>query len=212
MSNFAISIDTETLGLDVDAPIIQIGAAMFDTTSVDYPKCVPAVLEFYVWRESFHYVEPYAAAMNAEILYAIASVRMAKGVDVLDFSREEIKYPGIYVRYTHAISYLNEWMLQWKHCFEDDKFVFAGKNFGVFDLPKLQALPGTLAPHRHRFIDPSNLYWTPEVDGTVLPDTKTCMKRAGMEGRVSHTALADARDVAELIQRWTQVGVAENVA
>jgi len=53
----------------------------------------------------------------------------------------------------------------------------------------------------HRILDPAALYWQPEIDGVELPDTKTCMERAGIAGDVAHTAVEDARLVARLIRR-----------
>ncbi len=50
-------------------------------------------------------------------------------------------------------------------------------------------------------LDPAALYWQPEIDGVELPDTKTCMQRAGIGGGVAHTAVEDARMVALLIRR-----------
>jgi len=53
----------------------------------------------------------------------------------------------------------------------------------------------------HRILDPAAMYWQPEIDGMELPDTKTCMERAGISGEVAHTAIEDARVVARLIRK-----------
>ena len=45
------------------------------------------------------------------------------------------------------------------------------------------------------------LYWQPEIDGAQLPDTKTCMERAGINGEVAHTAVEDAQVVVRLIRQ-----------
>ena len=45
------------------------------------------------------------------------------------------------------------------------------------------------------------MYWRPETDGVELPNTKTCMERAGISGEVAHTAIEDARVVALLIRQ-----------
>jgi hypothetical protein len=52
----------------------------------------------------------------------------------------------------------------------------------------------------HRTIDPANLFWDPLID-RGLPNTKTCMERAGLDGEVAHTAVEDARVVCKLIRR-----------
>jgi len=200
----AVSIDIETLGLAPWAPIIQIGAAVFSID--DEPGEVIDTLEFYVWQEAFDNVEPYAAAMNAEILYAIASVKEEDfpdddGEPCIRFSGE--KYPGTYVRDIDAIDFLNTWIERHEAQFVGGKFTLCGKNFGSFDKPMLDRL-GDLVTSRHRYPDPGSLFWQPEIDGTVLPDTKTCMQRVGITGAVEHTAKADAIVVARLIQTWVQ--------
>jgi len=66
---------------------------------------------------------------------------------------------------------------------ENEKIVVAGKNYASFDA------------------DPAALYWQPEIDGMELPNTKTCMERAGIGGDVAHIAVEDARVVVRLIRR-----------
>jgi len=90
---------------------------------------------------------------------------------------------------------------------ENEKIVVAGKNYANFDanfLSKLTSWDKHIKFH-HRTLDPAALYWQPETDGVELPDTKTCMQRAGISGEVSHTALEDARMVVELIRQAIDV-------
>jgi len=143
-----------------------------------------------------------ALCSRDECRYPVRYRQMDRNTDVVE--NEGGRYPGIYVRHTEAIPYLNNWMRQFEDHFVYNKFVFTGKNFGSFDLPKLKAQPGVLARSRHRYIDPGNLYWRPKIDGVVLPDTRTCMERAGMGPQVEHKALADATVVAQLVQTWAQ--------
>ena len=77
----------------------------------------------------------------------------------------------------------------------------AGKNYAGFDDRFLRCLPGwdVEKVFRRRVIDPGELYWNPLKD-SELPNTEECMKRAGLEGVVAHTALEDAKVVARLIQ------------
>ena len=89
-----------------------------------------------------------------------------------------------------------------------DRFNVAGKNFASFDDKFLRKLPefGKFFRYRHRVIDPAMLFWNPLTDDK-LPDTKTCMERAGLSGEVAHNALDDARIVVKLIH----IGVGRHV-
>ena len=46
-----------------------------------------------------------------------------------------------------------------------------------------------------------NLFYETARD-EMLPDTQECMRRAGIDGEVAHTALEDARLVVELVRRY----------
>ena len=76
----------------------------------------------------------------------------------------------------------------------------AGKNFASFDRQFLKRLPdfeGMVRLH-HRTLDPAMLFWQPGDE--KLPDSKTCYERAGMNGKVAHTALEDAMAVVWLLR------------
>jgi len=77
----------------------------------------------------------------------------------------------------------------------------AGKNFASFDMQFLYRLPGFagLVKFRHRVLDPAILYWRPLQDER-LPDSKTCYERAGIDGKVAHTAVEDALAVVQLVR------------
>ena len=85
---------------------------------------------------------------------------------------------------------------------EDEKIVVAGKNYASFDASFLRKLTnwGKHVNVHHRILDPAAMYWQPEIDGVQLPDTKTCMERAGIVGDVAHTAVEDAQVVVRLIR------------
>jgi DNA polymerase III epsilon subunit-like protein len=79
----------------------------------------------------------------------------------------------------------------------------AGKNYDSFDarlLRKLTNWDKHLRVHHH-ILGPAALYWQPKTDGVELPDTKTCMERAGISGEVAHTAVEDAQVVVGLIRQ-----------
>ena len=77
----------------------------------------------------------------------------------------------------------------------------AGKNFAAFDMQFLYRLPqfNRHVNFRHRVLDPAILFWNPEDER--LPDSKTCYERAGMDGKVSHTAVEDALAVVRLVRQ-----------
>jgi len=75
----------------------------------------------------------------------------------------------------------------------------AGKCFGAFDLQFLRKLPRFNLHISSRVFDPAILYWEP--GDKRIPDTLECMKRAGIEGNVAHTALEDAEVIVKLIRK-----------
>jgi hypothetical protein len=81
------------------------------------------------------------------------------------------------------------------------KISIAGKNVGMFDMPflnkKLKKRWGDITI-LHRVIDPAILYYMPGDKN--LPDSATCLERAGMAGEVAHTALEDAIMVVKLVR------------
>lgn len=54
--------------------------------------------------------------------------------------------------------------------------------------------------YRHRIIDPSILYvdWSKDES---LPSLDECLKRAGIEKSVTHTAVEDAWDVIQVLRK-----------
>ena len=187
METIQFSIDTETLGLKDDAPIIQIGIAAFDIFAE--PGKVISSTEFVVNHGIINNVEPYAAAMNYKILALLGGYEVEDPLDC------EIVHVSL------AASVIAAFMAG----FDIETPTCAGKNFASFDRPKLEALPGweTHMPRiHHRSPDPGSMWWVPKIDGAVLPGLKTCMERAGIAGEVAHTAEEDAIVVAKLIQIW----------
>lgn len=187
-----VSIDLETTGLDPEnCQIIELGAVIDDWLE---PLSDQPTFHCYVKRRDFK-GEPYALSMHSEIFKRIATEE-----DVYNYL-----YPG-----EVGPEFLT-WIerndgAQWNS--EEgryDRFNAAGKNFASFDDRFLRKLPNFLTcfRYRHRIIDPAMMYWNPLKD-EKLPDSKTCMERAGLDGEVAHTALEDAQMVARLIQ----IGVA----
>lgn len=169
-----VSIDLETTGLDPEyCQIIEFGAVIDDwiTPVEELPR-------YHRYIEHERIVgEPYALAMNAEILRKIAV---------------EGGYPN-----EHLFLSFVEWLQEY---FPQLPVTVAGKNFAAFDLPFIRRLPD-FRPRvfRHRYIDPGTLYWHPEVDDAP-PSTAECLERAGLDTYVPHTAVEDAMNVIRIIR------------
>lgn len=179
-----VSIDIETTGLDPETcQVLSIGAVIDDWKS---PIKELPTFHCYINHGTFT-GEPFALSMHSKIFRAIA---------------EDIDDPCI--RYPDAIT---DEFDQWLYCnriYTDKKrIVVAGKNFGVFDYQFLKRLPNWKSHihMKHRFIDPGNLYFDPIIDDEP-PNTETCMARAGILDKVTHTALEDALMVVRLIRFW----------
>jgi oligoribonuclease (3'-5' exoribonuclease) len=178
MSEF-LSIDIETTGLDKDTcQIIEIGAIIDDFQK---PHAVPPMFHCYVVNNTYN-GEPYALSMHSEIFRRMANKTKGYSYWVLD----------------HAVLEFNNWLDSYSK--NGQVWTVTGKNYAGFD-------DKFLSKHRHwnqgrlshRVLDPGSMYFNPLTD-TAVPNTAECMRRAGIEGRVAHTALEDATIVAELIQ------------
>lgn len=176
-----VSIDIETLGLNINSPIIQVGFAIGDTKT----STIIGSGETLVRHDNYNNCEPYAMAMNAKILDKLSGrVPSSDSVIPADYVSQWLRksinevVPGLGTR--------------------SNKITFAGKNVASFDLPRLSLLPEfDIISYHHRCLDPAILYF--EEGDECLPDSKLCMDRAGLSGEVAHTAEEDAIVVAKLI-------------
>lgn len=168
------SVDVETTGLDPETcQIIQIGVVLDDFKR---PIDMLPKLELLVLQEDGLYVgEPFALHMNCELFKQM--IEPEEGTYCT-----EKQLPGL----------LETWFCNngWDGKTE---VTYAGKNFSNFDWHFLEkAFVFHAVPPKHRCIDLGNLYWDPKIDGGKLPNTLTCMERAGILGEVTHKALEDA--------------------
>lgn len=177
-----VSIDIETTGLDPEVcQVIEFGAVLEDwITPIEQ---LPRFHRYVVHDRIIG--EPFALAMNAEILRRIAN-------------REE---GYLYATPAQLAAEFDIW-LQMNQVIKEPSqaFTAAGKNFASFDLQFLRRIPAFkhIKIH-HRSIDPAMLYWRPETD-IGLPSSKTCKDRAGVPGDVIHTAIEDAIDVIQTVR------------
>ena len=179
-----VSIDIETTGLNSEnCQVLEIGAVIDDRTT---PIEACPTFQCYV-DHGLILGEPFAVSMHQAILRRIAT------------HEEEYTYLQPWEVATQFRDFLKEHGLDP----ENEKVFVAGKNYSSFDsrfLSKITSWEKYIKVH-HRILDPAALYWQPEIDGVELPDTKTCMERAGIAGEVAHTAIEDARMVALLIRQ-----------
>jgi len=174
-----VSIDLETTGLNPDyCQILEFGA-VFD----NWKGPISQLKRFqrYILHDQIT-GEPFALQMNAALLRKIATYKFGDAGFCLS-------------RYLYG-----EFRLWLRECCGWDitkNITPAGKNFATFDLRFLRPL-GFDCFHR-RTLDPALLYWRPE--DTILPDSKTCLDRAGLGSKVAHTALEDAEAVCHMIRR-----------
>lgn len=175
-----ISVDIETTGLNPDyCDVIEFGAVLDDLVS---PLHSLPQFHCYVTKPMNRYQgEPYALWMNANILKRIA-----------DREAGYSYIPG---------ELLDEVFAEWiKEQGLEEPVVIAGKNFANFDLLFLRKLGfGTHFKMRHRILDPGCMYMDFSLDNQP-PSLETCLERAGMPKRVSHTAIEDALDVIRCIR------------
>ena len=177
-----LSIDLETTGLDAETcQTLEIGAVMEDwKIPVDE---LPVYHRYVVYPLIVG--TPYALALNAEILRKIAC---------------QNDHPLYFLTPEEVVDDLLKWLLAVCHWdATKESMNAAGKNFSSFDLTFLRKLPGwDRIKFSHRALDPAILYLLPT--DKKLPDTKTCLKRAGLVDTITHHAVDDAKQIIHLVR------------
>jgi len=192
-----VSIDIETTGLDPDTcQVLEIGAVIDDWET---PVAGLPIFHCFIQHEEYR-GQPYALFRNSRIFEILASgdyVESSRRVHSFGIDRT-----NYFLKPKEVAKRFQEWLKENKIP-DNDRITVAGKNFGSFDLQFLKRLPESdllISRIRHRNIDPAIFYWNPEIDGSKLPDLKTCLERAGIESTVRHEAVDDARQVIKLIR------------
>jgi DNA polymerase III epsilon subunit-like protein len=189
-----LSVDIETTGLDPETCDILEFGAVIDTISPD-GATVPVEqlpsFHAYLARDSYR-GEPYALSMHPAIFRRIA-VRQ-EGFRYLAPERLGFEF--------------RNWLIDQGFPLPEGKtrvkVQCAGKNFAGFDRAFLAKLDGFLdyIELAHRSFDPGTLYFDPRTD-KAIPSTEECLKRAGLDATVAHTAVEDARNVVRLLRyKW----------
>lgn len=186
-----LSVDIETAGLESDLSVLQIGcvAEKFSKPIEELKKFELLVIP----DDGIIIGQPAALEMNADLISRINGVLMGTNDEPNCEQRFISEY---FAGWLDSIGYYDQLGPK------EESVPFAGKNFRGFDYEFLVNLcffdPIKVS---HRFIDLGNLFWNPEKDGGKVPNFKTCKERAGIEGEVKHTALADALDVVKCIRK-----------
>lgn len=183
-----VHVDIETLGLNEETcDIIELGAVFDDMTLNHRLGSLPTFHCYILPPNGKTYTgEPYAMSMHPTILRRIATREVGYRYLTPDAARLDFQ----------------AWLMRLP--FNKNRATFCGKNFGMFDHNFLKKLPywrENLIERRgyhHRVLDPGSLY--AKLGDDPLPDTKECMRRAGLDGEVAHTAVEDAMTTVALVR------------
>lgn len=173
-----VSVDLETTGLNPDTcDIVEFAAQVYSTQAATPVETWP-FLHCYMDQEEWR-GETYALSMHAEAFHRIAAHE-----------------PGYLYIDPQALGETFQRFLTGQNIL--GKVTVAGKNFGAFDLQFLRRFPYIMGDmFHHRSLDPAMMFF--QQDDTEISTLQMCLNRAGLDTKVQHTALEDARDVAKLI-------------
>jgi len=201
-----VSIDIETTGLDPKHNQVLEFAAVYDDLREDVDVDKLPHYHAYVRREDdLYHGSAYALALNHKILSILAGFGKP-GYAIHNYQTAESLLLSFY-NWLDKVGYPD---LTNSHMVGDELYFCitpAGKNFASFDKRFLEeqcVVPKQLR-FSHRVFDPGSLYFRLGEDN-MLPDSKECMKRAGLAGDVAHTALEDAKMVVRLIRHKFKEG------
>ena len=182
-----VSIDIETLGLKPNqCDIIEFGAVIDDFVSPieELPR-----FHCYLTKPG----DIYKGEVYAMFMHSKTGIfeRIAKREEGFNYIPDDLLDEVFY-----------EW-LQDEGFEPNEKAIVAGKNFSAFDLPFLKTIGfGTKTRLHHRTLDPGSM-WVDVVKDNNPPGLEECLKRAGIEKTVEHTAVEDAIDVIKCIRAFS---------
>ena len=183
-----VSIDIETTGLNPEScQILEIGAVIDD-----FESPISALPTFHCYVDhGFYHGEPFALQLNALILGRLA--RIEENKQFFSF----LKPTGVAEEFACFLT---------RNKIDSRRVPCAGKNFASFDKRFLEKLPywSNWIKLNHRTLDPAILFLDFDKDDGI-PDTKTCMERAGILGEVAHTAVEDALTVVQLVRKAREI-------
>jgi len=191
------SLDIETTGLDADVCDVLQFAAILDDFSQPKPLAKLPTLKICFIKDEQLVGDAYALSMHQKILLQIDRAKKLRLQEDEDGTR--------FMRLSELPEALNGFLFAngWTPDPKTDRFYVnvAGKNAAGFDLPflKRKIKKWGRVYLNQRVMDPAVLYFNPMNDSS-LPDMQECMKRAGIQGDVAHTATEDAMTVVRLLR------------
>lgn len=177
-----VSIDIETLGTDPETCDVIEFAAVIDN-HIDPVGMLPTY-HCYLPKDVYR-GQPFAMAMHSKILHRIA-----------------VREPGFsYIPQNLLGENFSQWLVKNgveknENFYDPIELIVAGKNFPGFDqrfLRRIENFENNINVFR-RILDPCTSFYRPKIDKKP-PGLSECLKRAGIEKSVEHTAVADAIDV-----------------
>ena len=180
-----VSIDLETTGLDPDSTDILEFGAVLDDLNDQKPLDQLPIFHCYFIQDTY-VGQPFALSMHPVIFRRIAN--REHGYTYMSPN----KFGYAFRRFLVDNGYKEE--------HDQVTINAAGKNFAAFDLQFLKRKTDLLkhVNIRHKILDPAILYFHP--DDMSLPGMETCKARAGMNEKVAHDAVNDAKDVVVLLR------------
>lgn len=193
-----LAIDIETTGLDPEICQILEFACVLENT--ENPKPVNELPYFRkIIFHDFIKGEPVALMMNADLIKQIAEDQMERIKDQR-YMNDDFTLQG------HLGGLIQSFLATQ---YVQGPVNIIGKNFEGFDKKFLEKVFDLkkIIPHHRRYLDPAILFHDPAID-KHLPDSKTCLQRAGLTSEGLHTALQDARNCIKLYRigkRYTTI-------
>jgi hypothetical protein len=190
-----VSIDIETTGLDPETcDVLEIGMVVDDTLHPEVPvEKLPSCRILVRPEDECYRGQPYALSMHPKLFREIAEGMKNDREGARIWHPEHVGAPVYDFLVTNNLPDVTP--NYFRHV------TAAGKNFANFDARFLRKLGISF---RHRVLDPGSLYFNPVLDDK-MPDFAECLRRAGLEPTVAHTAVEDAQDVIRLLRvAWTR--------
>jgi len=193
-----ISFDIETAGLEVGYhSVLEFGAVIDDfETPIDELPTFRRLLD----HETI-VGHSYALGMHSDngILKELQNGEATQGGKIID--PEDLGRDFAHFLYSNGFDGGDDFVGPVEEAVSGYTFTAAGKNVASFDIPHVREIRN-FSDHiqfHHRVLDPGPLYFDPSEDETI-PDLSTCLKRAGFDENVEHTAVADSKDVIKLLR------------
>lgn len=218
-----VSIDIETGGLHFDQhSLIEVAAVIEDTDKSRISDVMKLPSFRMLCYQNCYSVTPFCAKLHVKLFEEIERRKSEVLCPLRDpvekfFKEAQYGWHGDFLCHTsHAGSMMAVWLEKNGFARGEEvvlsdegtpitnrriKINVAGKNFSNFDKSFLYSRTDIVGfiDIRHRVIDIASHFWQPGDE--CLPDTNTCLKRAGLNIETDHTALSDARNVVRLVRK-----------